>query len=166
MNIFTKGITIAAIALSMTACSAVQLETNIASLLSSAPGQAILSALGANGTLTAGIQTVVTAVDNGLASGATQNALKTVCYTLPWADSALDLFGTAAGIDATVISTTDAAVKAFVAGPCTTPPTTLAAAISQGVQLFMNIEGALNANGVPIVVPAASRAMTVKMLHR
>jgi hypothetical protein len=160
MNKFTKGIAIAVIALGLTACTAI--ETDISTAVDSVAGQAFLAALGLNGSLNSGVQSVVTAVDDGLGSAATQDALNTVCYALPWADGALDLFGPVAGVNPTIVTTADDAVKAFEAGPCTTPPTTLAAVVTEGVQLFMNIETEIKTLGVPVVVPAASAGLSHK----
>jgi hypothetical protein len=162
MNRITKALGAITITLGLAGCGSV--GTDIASLLSSGIGQSFINALGIGGTLIPGIQNILDGIDTGIGSNATQAALQTVCTALPWADGALDLFGPDVKISATVISDIDVSVKAFVAGPCANPPTNLAQAITDGAQLFLNIETALNANGVPVAVPSSThmRAMQLR----
>lgn len=154
MNRFSATLGAFAVALGLTACNGTE-PTDIATLLSSTQGQSFLTALGAGGNLIPGIESVLANINTAISTNGAA-ALQTVCFALPWADGALDLFGPAANINSTVISETDAAVKAFVAGPCATPPTTLATAIQDGAQLFLNIENELKTNGVPVDVPAST----------
>jgi hypothetical protein len=163
MRFITKSkalVAAAALTLGLTACST---TTALSDILSTTQGQSFLAALGATGSLLPGIQNVISAIDGGLSGAATQDALNTVCYALPWADGALDLFGPVAGVNSAIVSSTDAAVSAFEAGVCKNPPTTLAQAIQDGAQIFVNIENQLKGVGVPVTVPV-STSMTARHL--
>jgi hypothetical protein len=163
MNRFTKALGAIVLTVGLAGCGSSG-GSDIASLLASPIGQAFINALGIGGTLIPGIQNVLDGIDSGISSPTAQAALQTVCTALPWADGALDTFGPAVNISATTIADVDASVKAFVAGPCTTPPTNLASAIADGAQLFLNIQNALSTNGVPVAVPPSAhmRAMQLR----
>ncbi len=164
MNKITKTIAVAGmIVVGLAGCSTINSITSLVTLLNSTAGQALLAALGTAGNLIPGIQAVITNIDNGITGGGT-TALNNVCYTLPWADGAVDFFGASVGMTATQIAEIDTAVAAFKAGPCTTPPTDIASALTEGIALFVAIENDLSTGGVPVVVPA-SKTITPATWH-
>lgn len=154
---------VVAAGLSLTGCSAISnltsAATTVESVLNTAAGQAFVTALGAGSGVTGQISNVagtINSINTGVSSPTAQAALKDVCYALPWAQGALDLFGPYIKVSAATISQVDAAVTAFKAGPCVTPPTNLAQVVTEGTQLYQTITSNLKAGGVPVAVPGVA----------
>lgn len=159
-----KGKLLTAIALvaGLSACSAIGSLTSAASdvnaILNTDAGKAFVSALGSGSGVSSQIGSIaatINSVNGAVSSPGAQTALKDVCYALPWAQGALDLFGPYIKVSTTTISQIDAAVASFKNGPCATPPTNLAQVVSEGTQLYQSITASLKSGGVPVVVPAS-----------
>jgi hypothetical protein len=160
MKQITAVLAAGVVAVGLSACSTINsvgsAVSNVISAINSDVGQAFIKALGTGGSITTSISSVIKDINTGIASPVAQDALKMVCYSLPWAQGALDILGPSANISATIISETDAAVAAFLDGPCTKPPLNLAQIITDGTKLYVSIVDDLQKSGVPVAVPATS----------
>jgi hypothetical protein len=88
--------------LGLAACAGT--ASSLSSLASSAIGQSFLTAIFKN--LAPGIDA---AIAKGAAAGAPE--LKVAAYALPWAQGAVDLFGSALGMSAAAVTATDGAIR-------------------------------------------------------